>query len=143
MPATIVLGYDGSDGAKAALAQAEWLARDLGASVVIAFGYATNPMGGETRDEELAIQSMAAKATDEARERLAAAGIQTTVEIVHARPVEALLAVAKEHDARLIVVGTNGQGPVLGGILGSVPYRLVHQSTLPVLVVPAAGRSES
>ena len=141
MAATIVLGFDGSDGARAALAQAEWLAKDQRAGVVIAFGYATNPMGGETRDEELAIQAIAAKATDEARARLEAAGVPTTVEIVHARPVEALLAVAQAHDARFIVVGTNGQGPVLGGILGSVPYRLVHQSTLPVLVVPAAGRS--
>jgi nucleotide-binding universal stress UspA family protein len=143
MADTIVLGYDGSAGAHAALDQAEWLAKDLGAAVVIAFGYATNPLGGENRDEELAVREMAAALLEEARVRLAAAGVPVTVEIVHDRPAAALVDVAAAHHARLIVVGTNGQGPLMGGILGSVPYRLVHQSPVPVLVVPGGAEDGS
>jgi nucleotide-binding universal stress UspA family protein len=37
----------------------------------------------------------------------------------------------------MIVVGTRGEGPVAGALLGSVPYKLVHRSSIPVLVVPA------
>jgi nucleotide-binding universal stress UspA family protein len=52
------------------------------------------------------------------------------------RPVEALLAVAEERSARLIVVGTTSERPLTGVILGSVPHKLVHRSNIPVLVVP-------
>ena len=37
----------------------------------------------------------------------------------------------------MIVVGTRGEGPISGVLLGSVPYKLVHRSHVPVLVVPA------
>ena len=35
-----------------------------------------------------------------------------------------------------IVVGTASERPLTGVILGSVPHKLVHRSTVPVLVVP-------
>jgi nucleotide-binding universal stress UspA family protein len=41
-----------------------------------------------------------------------------------------------EHDARLIVVGTYGEHPIRGAILGSTLYKLVQVSDRPVLVVP-------
>ena len=37
----------------------------------------------------------------------------------------------------VIVVGTHGEHPISGVILGSVPPRLLHVSPFPVLVVPA------
>ena len=49
------------------------------------------------------------------------------------RPVDALLEVAKERDAQMIAVGTQGEHPLTGAILGSVPHKLLHVSTLPVL----------
>ncbi len=52
------------------------------------------------------------------------------------RPSEALLSLAAEHDARMIVVGTASERPLTGIILGSVPHKLLHRSTVPVLVVP-------
>ena len=36
----------------------------------------------------------------------------------------------------MIVVGTVGENPITGAILGSVVLRLVQRSPLPVLVVP-------
>jgi len=43
---------------------------------------------------------------------------------------------ATTRGARLIVVGTTSERPLAGIVLGSVPYRLLHRSSVPVLVVP-------
>ena len=45
---------------------------------------------------------------------------------------------AKEAGADLIVVGTRGQGPIAGLLLGSVTNRLLHVAPCPVLAVPPA-----
>jgi len=45
--------------------------------------------------------------------------------------------IAKEAGADLIVVGTRGQGPLKGLLLGSVTQRLLHVAPCPVLAVPA------
>src|SRR5579872_2178570 len=50
MAGDIVLGYDGSDGSKAALTVAVSVAKAFAAPLVIVFGYEPNPMGGETAD---------------------------------------------------------------------------------------------
>ena len=50
--------------------------------------------------------------------------------------VDALLALASEREARLIVVGTYGESPLRSAILGSTPHKLLHLSEVPVLVVP-------
>ena len=36
------------------------------------------------------------------------------------------------------MVGGTGERPIVGAILGSVPHKLLHRSTVPVLVVPDA-----
>jgi len=51
------------------------------------------------------------------------------------RPAEALLRVAEERDARMIV-GTHGEHPLKGAVLGSVPHKLLHVSEVPVLGMP-------
>jgi nucleotide-binding universal stress UspA family protein len=48
----------------------------------------------------------------------------------------AILDVASETGADLIVVGTRGRTAVQSALLGSVSSALVHHSELPVLVVP-------
>ncbi len=56
--------------------------------------------------------------------------------LVPKRPAEALIATAETRHARLIVVGTASERPITGVILGSVPHKLLHRSSVPVLVVP-------
>jgi nucleotide-binding universal stress UspA family protein len=136
MAGEIVLGFDGSVGSHAALEEAASLAKALGVGVIVAFGYATSAVGGENRDEELSIRQMGMQVATEAEEFLRAAGVEVTVELVHDRPAAGILDVVREHDARLIVVGSRGESPLAGAILGSVPYKLVHQSHVPVLIVP-------
>ncbi len=48
----------------------------------------------------------------------------------------ALIDVAAEHRAGLLVVGTRGRSDLASMLLGSVAHEVVHKSPLPVLVVP-------
>ena len=41
------------------------------------------------------------------------------------------------HDARIIVVGSYGEAPLKGALVGSTAHKLVHLSERPVLVVRA------
>ena len=50
----------------------------------------------------------------------------------------AIAEAAKDAEADVIVVGTRGQGPISGLLLGSVTHRLLHVADRPVLAVPPA-----
>jgi nucleotide-binding universal stress UspA family protein len=136
--APIVLGFDGSLGSREALKVARTAAKALDAEVIVAFGYAAMPVGGETRDEEKLIKGAGADLADEAATYLREQGVEVSIELVHDRPAAAILEVAAARGAQMIVVGSRGEGPLLGAILGSVPYKLVHMSKIPVMVVPPA-----
>ena len=67
---------------------------------------------------------------------LVEAGVEATLALVPERPVDALLTLAEENDARAIVVGTHGEHPFKGALLGSTPHKLLYLSERPVIVVP-------
>jgi nucleotide-binding universal stress UspA family protein len=134
----IVVGYDGSDCGKAALDEALALAKALGDEVVVVFGYAPPGIwGGEIVEHEDAIEEMGERVTAEARERAAAQGCEVEVAMVAKRGPEALVDTAEQRDARMIVVGSYGDPPLKGVIIGSTPNKLLHITERPVLVVPA------
>src|SRR5262245_60800274 len=136
--AAIVVGYDGTD--NAALDEACRLAKDLGDSVVLVFGYAPRgPGGGEVPTERAAVKELAEKATAHGLERAKAAGVEAQVELEPMHGAHALSEAATKHDARMIVVASRGEGPIRGAILGSTTYKLLHAAPVPVLVVPAVG----
>jgi nucleotide-binding universal stress UspA family protein len=133
----IVLGYDASPGAKGALECAIDLAREHGDELVIAHGVA--PPGGvgeEWRANRAALEDQARARTGDALAQAEAAGVTASVELVPERPATALVEVADARDARFIVVGTWGESPIRGAILGSTPHKLLHISDRPVVVVP-------
>jgi nucleotide-binding universal stress UspA family protein len=137
---TIVLGYDGSEGSRAALATVVELASLEGALVVICFAYEIPASyGGETGEYRRAVHARAEQAAEEAAAGLRAAEVKHILELVPERPVNGLIHVAEKHQANMIVVGTSGEHPMKGVILGSVPHKLLHVSPVPVLVVPTAG----
>jgi nucleotide-binding universal stress UspA family protein len=76
----------------------------------------------------------------EALARCADAGVPVQPILVEDSPASGLLSVARQHRAAMIVVGSHGESPISGMLLGSTAYRLVHSSTKPVLVVPSAKR---
>jgi nucleotide-binding universal stress UspA family protein len=136
--AQIVIGYDGSDCGRAALDEGLQLAKDLGDSVVVVFGYAPPGLwGGEIVEHEEAIEEFGKKVTDEAKTRTESSGVAIEVKMVAKKPSEALVEVADSCDARLIVVGSYGDPPLKGMILGSTPNKLLHTADRPVLIVPA------
>ena len=140
MAGDIVLGYDGSEGSKAALAVAVTVAKAFDAPLMVVFGYEPNPMGGETADYKAQLerigQSLLETAVADARTLDASVAVEPVVAPL--RPAESLLEAAAERQARVIVVGGTGERPIMGAILGSVPHKLLHRSPVPVLVVPAA-----
>ncbi|MDQ3146207.1 MAG: universal stress protein [Actinomycetota bacterium] len=70
-----------------------------------------------------------------------AGGLRRRAAVVRERPAGALLGLAEQHSARMIVVGTNAERPFLAAILGSMPLELLHRSSVPVLMVPAGPAS--
>jgi nucleotide-binding universal stress UspA family protein len=135
---TIVVGVDGSVCSDCAVRRAVELAAGLGDSLVLA--YAVEPpfrrVGDEWREAQTALEEMGQPILDAALAKASAAGVEAEAVLVPKRPTEALLGLADERGARMIVVGTASERPLTGLILGSVPHKLVHRSSVPVLVVP-------
>jgi nucleotide-binding universal stress UspA family protein len=137
MSAGIVVGYDGSDYAKEAVRVAIEVGKAYGDKVMIVFGYELNPVAGELHDYHAALKELANNRLADATELASGEGAEVEAVIVERRPAEALVALADERDARVIVVGTRGESPIRGALLGSTAHKLLHLSDRPVLVVPA------
>jgi nucleotide-binding universal stress UspA family protein len=134
----LVVGYDGSASGDAALATALELGPELEDRIVTVFGYAPPGIwGGEIAEHEEAIEEYGEKVMERAREQARARGVEIEVSLVPKRAAEALIDVADEREARMIVVGSFGDPPLKGVILGSTPNKLLHLADRPVLVVPA------
>ncbi len=133
----IIVGYDGSDCGRAALAEACSLAKELGDRIVIVFGYAPGGYGGgEIPTHREAVEEIGERVTEEARKQTTAAGVEAEIRLLPLKPHHALIQAADEVDTRMIVVGTFGDPPLKGAILGSTPHKLLHDAEVPVLVVP-------
>jgi nucleotide-binding universal stress UspA family protein len=76
-----------------------------------------------------------------AADRLARAGVETTTEIREGNPADAILAVAREADVDLVVMGTHGD-EYRSNIIGSVSRQVVLESTVPVLTVNVTAEGE-
>jgi nucleotide-binding universal stress UspA family protein len=133
----LVIGYDGTAGADRALDEAATLARALGDRLVLVFSFEAPRTGGEVADLDAAIDERGRAVLEQGRARCAGAGLEIELRQRHQEPAEGLIDVADEVDARMIVTGSYGERPLKGALIGSTPYRLVHLSDRPVLVVRA------
>jgi nucleotide-binding universal stress UspA family protein len=135
---SIVVGYDASPGAHAALDHALGLAAAFGDRLIIGFGVASpGSLGEESRAHRDALREEAERLTADALERAQGTDVEVEVALVEDRPSSALVGLADDNDARMIVVGSHGERPLKGAILGSTPHKLLHLAERPVLVVPA------
>ncbi|MDR6975126.1 nucleotide-binding universal stress UspA family protein [Streptomyces sp. 3330] len=133
----IVLGYDDSPGAVRALRIAIQTAAAFGERLVLVYGAAApGARGEEYRAHHEAVREAGRVALEHAVTAAEAAGVPTTVEIIDQKPAQALLDAVSRHDARFIVVGSWGESPMRGALLGSTPHKLLHLSPVPVLCVP-------
>ena len=132
----ILVGYDGSDCAKRALEVALDVAKVYGDKLVIAFGYELNPVAGEMADYAKALRELAESRLGEGKQLAAGSGLEIEAVIIEEAPARGLVQIADERDMRVIVVGTRGESPFRGALIGSTAHKLVHLSQRPVLVVP-------
>lgn len=137
MAGDIVLGYDGSDGAKAAIPHAVALARAFGVPLVLGFAHGANPVGGGGGDLARAAGKIGEQFLEEGATlaRAVDPDVDVKTALVNALPVEGLLELATQTGARMLVVGGNGRGQLMGSLLGSIDYKILHQTIVPVLVV--------
>lgn len=132
----IVIGYDESEGADQALAVAIEVAQRFDEPLVVVYGAAApGGLGEEYGAHTAALEEMGRAAVAHAVERAQAEGVRTVVEVAREAPVDALLSAAARHEARMIVVGSFGESPLRGVMLGSTTYKVLGRSEVPVLVV--------
>jgi nucleotide-binding universal stress UspA family protein len=136
MSSGIIVGYDGSPHSKAALAAAIEVAKAYGDKLIIAFGYDLNEVAGEIQDYAAAVKELADQKLTEALNSAKDCGTEVEATIVERAPAEGLVALADERDARVIVIGTRGEGVIRGVLLGSTAHKLLHLAERPVLVIP-------
>src|SRR5579872_4731903 len=143
---SIVVGTDGSDSAKQAVAEAVRLTEALNGELHIVSAY--EPVrGAQVKGAPEAAAKIFAPAPDsevevilgEAAVTARAGGAKVTTHPVEEAPAEALLRVAEEVGADMIVVGSRGMHGAKR-LLGSVPNTVSHQARCNVLIVatPAA-----
>jgi nucleotide-binding universal stress UspA family protein len=137
----ILVAQDGSHGSERVLPVALELATHDGAKLVLAHvdEQTTGKGGGSLNATDTDLQTLLAKRAEE----LSGEGIETSFEVrcvILGGPAHALVAIADEVGADLIVAGTRGHSSVGGLVLGSVAQRLLHLAHQPVLIVPESAR---
>ena len=144
MFASIVVGTDGSDTAKEAVRQATELAKTLGSSIHLVSAYEPVPDGRlrEERDEVPEdLQWMVNPRSDvnstleDAAEELKKTGLGVEIHPREGDPADAILDVAEEQKADLIVVGNKGMTGAKRFLLGSVPNKVSHHAPCSVMII--------
>jgi nucleotide-binding universal stress UspA family protein len=135
--ATLVVGYDGTEGAHASLHVATELASELHDDIVAVFAFTISRLGGEVADYARTVREHGESVLQEARRVAGEAGVAIETVLLEEPIAEALIDVADERDARMIVVGSYGERPLKSALVGSTPTRLLHLAERPVLVVRA------
>jgi nucleotide-binding universal stress UspA family protein len=138
---TIVVGVDGSDGARRALDWAIAIAKATGQRLELVHGIdvgvaASSPYGTGMVFEQLEQGGRDLLAADVEYAR--AAGVEVTGELDLGSSAQALLHAA--HHASMLVLGTRGHGGFAGLMMGSVSMYCVHHAHCPVVVVPPPER---
>lgn len=140
----IVVGTDGSDTAAEAVRHATALAKAMGGSLEIVSAYEPVPQErlreeaievpadvaygvGPREDVNLTLEGAAGPALE--------AGVQVQTHAREGDPADAILDVAEERNADLIVVGNKGMTGAARFLLGSVPNKISHHAPCGVYIV--------
>ena len=145
---SIVVGVDGSDTARAAMLKAADLAKLTGARVHLVTasvkGYlaelvAIEPMAAGMTQALQAAEAEVASASkamlERAAEEVGERGIDVETHVVDAAPADAIVDVAQNVGADLIVVGNKGMRGTKRYVLGSVPNSVAHHAPCDVTIV--------
>jgi len=140
----IVVGTDGSDTAAEAVRQAVELAKATGASLEIVSAFEPVPSDrlreesaevpgdiahavGPTEDVNVVLEGAAGPARKD--------GVDVNTQAREGDPADAILDIAEETNADLIVVGNKGMTGAKRFLLGSVPNKVSHHAPCGVYIV--------
>ena len=141
---SIVVGTDGSETAKEAVRQATQLASRLGASIYVVSAYEPVPEGRLREERQEVPEDLqwmvnpredVASTLEEAGEALDEAGVDVETHAREGDPADAILDVAEEKNADLIVVGNKGMTGAKRFLLGSVPNKVSHHAPCSVMII--------
>lgn len=138
----IVVGVEGSGGAKAALRWALQEAAYRNASVEVVTAYSNtyvpaspdfNYVPLDPVDLEAEVAKMQSAVVDEVLAEVGDVGVEVKRVVVRGRPADSLIAAAEGAD--MLVVGSRGRGGFRGLLLGSVSQQIAHHGDCPVVIV--------
>src|SRR5215216_4797898 len=141
---SIVVGTDGSETAGKAVQQATELAKQVGASINLVSAYepvANRRLREESRDVPKDLEWMVNPREDveatlkEAAEQVEEAGVNVDRFAREGDAADAILDVAEETHADLIIVGNKGMTGTKRFLLGSVPNKVSHHAPCSVLII--------
>jgi len=139
-----VVGTDGSETAQRAVAAAADLARLAGASLEIVCAYEpvrTARLSGDMYAVPADLQWLVNPREEvdatlsDAADLVRAAGVEVETFAREGAPADAILDVAEERDADLIIVGNKGMTGARRFLLGSVPNKVSHHAPCSVLII--------
>ena len=141
---SIVVGTDGSETATSAVKQAVDLAKEIGAKLELVSAY--EPVSDQRLREERTevpddLQWMVNPREDvdhtlsAAAELAKGAGVDVEIFARQGDPADAILDVAEEKNADLIVVGNKGMTGAKRFLLGSVPNKVSHHAPCSVMII--------
>lgn len=138
----IVVGVEGSGGARAALRWALLEARHREASVEVVTAYSPtyvaaspdfNYVPVDSLDIKTEIERMQDRVVNEVLDVVDAGDIEISRRMVKGRPVDSLIDASRE--AAMLVVGSRGRGGFRGLLLGSVSQQLAQHASCPLVIV--------
>ena len=141
---SIVVGTDGSQTASEAVRQAVELAKEIGAKIQLVSAYEPVPasrLREEKREVPEDLQWMVNPREEvdntlsEAADTVKEAGVEVETFARQGDPADAILDVAEETEADLIVVGNKGMTGAKRFLLGSVPNKVSHHAPCSVLII--------
>jgi nucleotide-binding universal stress UspA family protein len=141
---SIVVGTDGSETAGKAVNEAIDLAKSLGASINLVSAYEPVPkarLREEARQTPSDMQWMVNpreevdSTLNDAADLVREAGVDVETFAREGDPADAILDVAEERSADLIVVGNKGMTGARRFLLGSVPNKVSHHAPCSVLII--------
>ncbi len=146
MAEAIVVGTDGSQTAQQAVDEAVRLAKALGGEIhlVSAFeplrgAHVTGAPEGAAKVFAPLPDSKVESTLQQAESSVRFAGVDVHTHACQQDPADALLDVADQVDAKLIVVGNRGMHGARRFVLGSVPNTVSHKAKCNVLIVSTDG----
>ncbi len=144
MFSSIVVGTDGSETAREAVSQAVELAKRLDASVHVVSAYEPGPGQGITdrtgstapdRQWAIKLREEVDATLDEAAAIAVEAGVSVAVYARQGDAADAILDVAEERGADLVIIGNKGMTGAKRFLLGSVPNKVSHYAPCAVMII--------